>query len=394
VNVSLLARIFETSSFRPTSQLPILGDAADTWYAYHLPDLCELFEPLLQKNFPAWITWFARRFAIARGWLFFLVAQKYPFTLTTTTSRSAKAFLLFEALLGAPRKHLIFLEFIQQEKPNSRSFLKRAIYHVWFHWVLKRALRKSLLTAHVLTEKERLQYGVLFEIPEERFVFIPWPKRLRDDRFVETSTPASGELSETTGNLAHLQPRNIDRGKPTVDARSVVCSGREACDWETVFKAAEGQDWRLRIICSRRDLPRIRQLNRNGIAEVLCEIPWEAHQSQLERAAVYVLSLFERERSSGHCRINDATRAGTPIVATAVKGIDGYIDNGETGLLVPPGDMFRLRAAVNRLLADAPYRRALARNAFDRAARHTREDYMEKIGLLIRSAVQRDVVVG
>ena len=43
---------------------------------------------------------------------------------------------------------------------------------------------------------------------------------------------------------------------------------------------------------------------------------------------------------------------GNPDCATAVKGIEGYIEDGETGLLVPPGDVVRLRAAVNRLLPD------------------------------------------
>jgi len=348
------------SPFSPTSRLSILGDS---WYAYRYPDLCEPFEPLLQENFPAWVISLARRFGIVRGWFFFLVAQKYSSILTSTKVSGAKAFFLFEALLGAPRKHMILLEFIEPVKANSRSILKRSINHVWLHWILKRALRKSLLTVHVLTEWERSHYGELFEIPEEQFVFIPWPMRRRNDRFVEALTPASGE-------------------------RSVVSSGREACDWETLFKAAEGQDWRLKIICSRRDLPLVRRLNRNGIADVLCEIPREDHQSQIQRAAVYVLSLFERELSSGHVRISDATRAGTPIVATAVKGIEGYIDDSETGLLVPPGDVFLLRAAVNRLLADDPYRRALAKNAFDRAANHTREDYLERIDLLVRRAVQ------
>jgi glycosyltransferase involved in cell wall biosynthesis len=348
------------SPISPESRLPIL---ADIWYSNCYPDLCEPFEALLEKNFPAWATSLARRFGIVRGWLFFLVAQKYSSTLTSTGSPGAKAFFLFEALLGAPRKHVILLEFIQPVKAESRSILKRLIYHVWFHWILKQALRKSLLAAHVMTEWEGSHYSEFFEIPKEHFVFIPWPKRLRDDQFVEALTPASTE-------------------------RLVVSSGREACDWETLFKAAEGQDWRLKVICSRRDLPRVRRLNRNGIADVLCDIPSEDHQSQIQRAAVYVLSLFERERSSGHVRISDATRAGIPIVATAVKGIEGYIDDGETGLLVPPGDVFLLRAAVNRLLADAPYRRVLARNAFDRAANHTREDYMERIGLLIRRTVQ------
>jgi hypothetical protein len=215
----------------------------------------------------------------------------------------------------------------------------------------------------VLTERERSHYGKLFEIPEERFVFIPWPKRLRNDRFVEALMPKS-------------------------DERLIVSSGREACDWETLIKAAEGQDWHLRIICGRRDLPRVKRLNRNGVADVLCDITREEHESQVRRAVVYVLSLLERERSSGHVRIGDVTRAGTPIVATAVKGIEGYIDDGETGLLVPPGDVSLLRAAVNRLLTDAPYRRSLAKNAFDRAANNTREDYMEKIGVLIRRVVR------
>jgi glycosyltransferase involved in cell wall biosynthesis len=345
------------------SHLPILADATDTWYAFHFPDMCDLFEPLVLKNFPSWVIWFTRRFALVRGWLFFLTARKYSFVLTTTVTKAAKAYLFFESVLGRPRKHLIFIEFIQQATPNSRSIFKCLVYHVWLNWILKRLLKKSLLIAHVLTEIERSQNSELFEIPKERFIFIPWPKRLRNDRWVEGPNGASAQLN-------------------------VVSSGREACDWQTIFKAAEGQAWHLTIICSREDLPKVRHLNSNGRANVLFEISMEDHEREIKKADVYVLSLLERERSSGHCRIMDVTRAGIPVVATAVKGIEGYIDNGETGLLVPPGDALLLRKSVNRLLADASYRRALAKNAFDRAASHTREDYMEKIKRLVRDAVR------
>jgi glycosyltransferase involved in cell wall biosynthesis len=348
----------------PTSracQLTILADTADTWYAFKYPDLCESFESLLQEKFPAWVVSFAKRSGIFRGWLFFLVSKQYSFTLTTATSQAANAFLVFEALLGVPRKHLIVIEFISRAKADSRSLLKRSMYHIWVHWILKRALKKSLLTAQVLTEWERSHYGKLLQIPEERFVFIPFPKRRRNDRLVEARMPTS-------------------------DERLVVSSGREACDWETLFKAAEGQDWRLKIICGHRDLQRVQRLNRKGIAEVLCEVSREEHQSQIQKATVYVLSLLERERSSGHVRISDSIRAGTPIVASAVKGIEGYIDDGETGLLVPPGDVFHLRAAVNRLLADAPYRQVLVQNAFDRAASYTYEDFVELIELFIKKS--------
>lgn len=351
-------------SSETTSRLPLFADASDTWYAYHFPDVCDLFERILLEDFPSLAIWFANRFAFIRGCFVFLVARRYPFVLTTTTTRSAKAYLLIEALLGASRKRLIFLEFIQPLKPNSRSIIKRFVYCVWIDWILKRVLRKSLLIAHVLTERERSQYSTAFGISKERFVFIPWPKRLRNDRWIEPETAAPSE-------------------------QYIVSSGREACDWETVFRAAEGQDWRLKIICSCEDFARVKRLNANGLAEVLCEIPREEHEQVVKRAAAYVLSLLERERSTGHVRISDVTRAGTPIVATAVKGIEGYIEHGKTGLLVPPGNAQLLRAAINRLLNDPPYRRTLARNAFDQAAAHTREDYMEKVGLLVRGAIQR-----
>jgi glycosyltransferase involved in cell wall biosynthesis len=344
------------------TRLPIFADAVDTWYAYHYPNLCDLFEPLLLRIFPSWTRWLADQSSFVRGCLFFLSARKYPFVLTTTVSRAAKTYLFLEALLGTPQRRLIFIEFIQQGKPNSRSIVKRLAYHAWISWILRPVMKRSLLVAHVLTEGERSRYGDLFELPKERFVYIPWPKRRRQDRWPEAKLEASEPC--------------------------VVSSGREACDWETIFKAAEGQGWHLKIICSRRDLPKVQRLNEKGLAQVLCEIPREDHEREVKSAAIYVLSLLERERSSGHVRISDVTRAGTPIVATAVKGIEGYIDHGETGLLVPPADALLLRAAVNRLLGDAPYRQRLAKQAFDEAGKYTREDYMEKVERFVRSAVE------
>ncbi|MBA2331858.1 MAG: glycosyltransferase family 4 protein, partial [Actinobacteria bacterium] len=47
---------------------------------------------------------------------------------------------------------------------------------------------------------------------------------------------------------------------------------------------------------------------------------------------------------------------GRPVVATAVGGLPDAIADGETGLLVPPGDPAALRAAIERLLGDADLR--------------------------------------
>jgi glycosyltransferase involved in cell wall biosynthesis len=43
---------------------------------------------------------------------------------------------------------------------------------------------------------------------------------------------------------------------------------------------------------------------------------------------------------------------GRPVVATAVGGLLDAVDDGVTGVLVPPRDPVALRAAIERLLED------------------------------------------
>ncbi len=64
----------------------------------------------------------------------------------------------------------------------------------------------------------------------------------------------------------------------------------------------------------------------------------------------------------------EAMAHGRPVVASAVGGLLDLVVDGETGLLVPPGDVGRLRAALRRLLEDEELRRRMGRAARRRAA--------------------------
>ena len=63
----------------------------------------------------------------------------------------------------------------------------------------------------------------------------------------------------------------------------------------------------------------------------------------------------------------EAMAHGRPVVASAVGGLLDLVEDGVTGLLVPPGDVGRLRRALERLLADADLRRNLGTAARKRA---------------------------
>jgi glycosyltransferase involved in cell wall biosynthesis len=65
----------------------------------------------------------------------------------------------------------------------------------------------------------------------------------------------------------------------------------------------------------------------------------------------------------------EAMAHGKPVVASAVGGLLDLVVDGETGLLVPPGDPVALRAALERLLADAPLRRRLGAAGRERVSR-------------------------
>jgi glycosyltransferase involved in cell wall biosynthesis len=55
----------------------------------------------------------------------------------------------------------------------------------------------------------------------------------------------------------------------------------------------------------------------------------------------------------------EAMAHGRPVVASAVGGLLDLVVDGETGILVPPGDVQALREALRRLIGDPELRRRM-----------------------------------
>jgi starch synthase len=83
----------------------------------------------------------------------------------------------------------------------------------------------------------------------------------------------------------------------------------------------------------------------------------------------------------------EAAAAGIPAVGTRLNAVPEIVAHGETGLLVPPGDVAALAGALRTLVASAELRRAMgsaARARMERIASPQR--YAERLGELLFAA--------
>jgi glycosyltransferase involved in cell wall biosynthesis len=105
------------------------------------------------------------------------------------------------------------------------------------------------------------------------------------------------------------------------------------------------------------------------------------------RAAVVVVPLLANDFQAGVTTLLEAMAMEKPVVVSATEGQRDIVVDGETGVLVPPGDDRALHAALARLLADPVERMRLGRNA-RRAVeeRFSLERYVEALAASMQAA--------
>ncbi len=104
-----------------------------------------------------------------------------------------------------------------------------------------------------------------------------------------------------------------------------------------------------------------------------------------QKASVVVLPYLQASQSAV---LTTAYAFGKPVVASRVGGLPDLVDDGGTGLLVPPGDAEALADAVIKLLSDDKLRRRIGLNAAHKAkdelswaavARQTEDIYAQSV---------------
>lgn len=146
-------------------------------------------------------------------------------------------------------------------------------------------------------------------------------------------------------------------GVDAPDGDYVYSGGFAHRDWPTLVRALLDLPYRAVLSTSAAlDIP---AADRDRIRVLPMQKPEEGRRL-MAGAGVVALSFHETHLPSGPLVLLDALGMGKATVATNVNGTRDYVRDGETALLVPPGNAAALAAAIRVLMEDGARRRAMA----------------------------------
>jgi glycosyltransferase involved in cell wall biosynthesis len=176
---------------------------------------------------------------------------------------------------------------------------------------------------------------------------------LRDDRVV---------LSPFMVDTAFFAPEGIARGETDSGEgdRPMICSaGLEFRDYPTLVQAVGDLDARVVIAAA---CPWSRRSDELGGVALpanveVCRLGFADLRQLYADADLVVMPLHDVDFQAGVTTILEAQSMAKAVVSSRTEGQTEVIEDGVTGVFVPPGDSAGLRSVIDALLAD-PRRRA------------------------------------
>lgn len=145
----------------------------------------------------------------------------------------------------------------------------------------------------------------------------------------------------------------------------VFAGGNSLRDYDVLLDAVLSTDIPVRIATTWTS-------DRTGPNVTLGPVPHEEFLTLLHRASVVVVPLVTTVRSTGQQTYLNAMALGKPTIVTDAPGVRDHIEDGVTGVVVPPRDPAALRNAIEHALdpAHAPFYAAMGVRARDAVLSH------------------------
>ena len=132
----------------------------------------------------------------------------------------------------------------------------------------------------------------------------------------------------------------------TQSGRFIFASGRSYRDYETLARAVEGTEVCVKVSS--------RPFNVDGFdlpknMESLGWLDYRVAQDHMYESSFYVVPLQTINFAGGDSSLLQAMSFGKAVVATRAPSTETYLEHGQTGLLVEPGDVKGMREAILHL---------------------------------------------
>ena len=288
-----------------------------------------------------------------------------------------------DGFLWARRRSLPFVAslkgIIADELRNERGWV-RALLTVQARWERRNVNRADLVmvTSRYCADVAQRAYGV----PPERIAVVPEPIDLEvwDDQFwraarrPRVSPPASPPASPIVLCVARMYPR-----KRVADLLRAAAIMRGRVPGIQVRIVGRGPEW-----------PAVSRLHTElGLADsvtLLGDVGRERLAEEYVNATVFCLPSVQE--GFGIVFL-EAMAAELPVVACRVAAIPEVVQDGVTGLLVPPRDPAALAAEIERLIADPELARRLGRDGRRRVLAFTPRHVAERFVSAVHSSKDR-----
>ena len=179
----------------------------------------------------------------------------------------------------------------------------------------------------VFSRREMLTYAAMFGLPGARFSFVPFTEEMVEPDVAED-----------------------------VENPFILALGTANRDYRSLLDAVAGLGHRTVIVAGPHALAGL-TLPRNvtmraGLSLAECHV-------LCQQARINVVPLDTDETASGQVTLRYGMMFARPVIATTSIGTEDYIEDGVTGMLVPPHDVAAWKAAIETLWDDAPRRAAM-----------------------------------
>jgi glycosyltransferase involved in cell wall biosynthesis len=205
----------------------------------------------------------------------------------------------------------------------------------------------------------------------------PWLRRR-----MRTVYPGVGPEAFSDGSSNFRGAWRIPSSAPLVGCVGQITPWKNVHRVIAAFRVVAGQSPEARLVIV--GAPKFRAENRQYLDELrrlvaaagLDErVVFAGHQEDIEAVfrSIDVLAHAADREPFGRVLV-EAMAQRVPVVASADGGVPEIVQEGETGFLVPPGDVDAMAARVLRLIRDPGLRRRLGAAGRDRAVRQFRAD--------------------